>query len=387
MLPLVAVEIHDFIVFSPRIRYTCLYSILEYVIKYRPDQVNARYKGRHSRRGRAYDGSSGGGRRRGCTGPGEAARLRFLRRRLRGDGPATIEPTPTSRSRRSTRRSATRRACSRPSSTSPVRRRRADTDVAARDRRRDQGRPRPRAEAGPVRAHLEAVMPRTAEIQLLVRATATLDPRDRCGVVTDEGGAAHRDDRLRGAPLRGGRVRSGVTVELARDVLWSYNSVELYELLVLERGWISPATATSSPTRSPPRSSPLLAATPVGELSQRRSVSRGGRARRGGDPIGNGVSPTRCFPDSACSSSSAASAAGGNRSGAGPAWARGRGARTHLPLHQPEAHDVGRPVEHVQRVEDRVRGRMAPPASEIGSPATSSATFGIGPRADCRSMP
>lgn len=34
-----------------------------------------------------------------------------------------------------------------------------------------------------------------------------------------------------------GYLRQGVSLEHARDVLWSYSSPELYELLVLRRGW------------------------------------------------------------------------------------------------------------------------------------------------------
>ncbi|MGH3579511.1 MAG: hypothetical protein ACRDU0_18410 [Mycobacterium sp.] len=34
-----------------------------------------------------------------------------------------------------------------------------------------------------------------------------------------------------------GHLRSGVTLSQAADVLWTYSSPELYELLVLRRGW------------------------------------------------------------------------------------------------------------------------------------------------------
>jgi hypothetical protein len=34
-----------------------------------------------------------------------------------------------------------------------------------------------------------------------------------------------------------GHLRSGVSTTEARDVLWTYNSAELFQLLVLERGW------------------------------------------------------------------------------------------------------------------------------------------------------
>ncbi len=36
---------------------------------------------------------------------------------------------------------------------------------------------------------------------------------------------------------KGGHLRTGVTVEEARDVLWTFNSAELWELLVINRGW------------------------------------------------------------------------------------------------------------------------------------------------------
>jgi hypothetical protein len=34
-----------------------------------------------------------------------------------------------------------------------------------------------------------------------------------------------------------GHLRPGVSPREARDVLWTYNSAELFQLLVLERGW------------------------------------------------------------------------------------------------------------------------------------------------------
>jgi hypothetical protein len=35
----------------------------------------------------------------------------------------------------------------------------------------------------------------------------------------------------------GGHLRAGMSVNLAADVLWTYSSPELYELLVIRRGW------------------------------------------------------------------------------------------------------------------------------------------------------
>jgi len=38
-----------------------------------------------------------------------------------------------------------------------------------------------------------------------------------------------------------GHLRPGITLAHAADVLWTYSSAELYELLVIRRGW-SPET-------------------------------------------------------------------------------------------------------------------------------------------------
>ena len=37
--------------------------------------------------------------------------------------------------------------------------------------------------------------------------------------------------------LDGGHLRKGVTLAAATDVLWTYSSPELYELLVINRNW------------------------------------------------------------------------------------------------------------------------------------------------------
>lgn len=80
-------------------------------------------------------------------------------------------------------------------------------------------------------------VPRHGPIQLLVRAAAAADPE-----------AARMweqlsTERLTGMTLfaRALRVhlRDGVTVDDARDILWSHNSVELWDLLVRQRGWSS----------------------------------------------------------------------------------------------------------------------------------------------------
>jgi hypothetical protein len=79
--------------------------------------------------------------------------------------------------------------------------------------------------------------PRHVPIQLLARAAATADP-EAAGVWDQL-----RAERLAGLTLfaralhQDGHLRPGVSVDEARDLLWTYNSPELYELLVLQRGW------------------------------------------------------------------------------------------------------------------------------------------------------
>ena len=86
-------------------------------------------------------------------------------------------------------------------------------------------------------AHLTAVAPRHVPLQLVILDAAASDVE-----------AAEVWDRLQRERLDGmsmfakdlaaqGHLRPGVTATHARDVLWTYNSAELYRLLVIERGW------------------------------------------------------------------------------------------------------------------------------------------------------
>jgi AcrR family transcriptional regulator len=81
------------------------------------------------------------------------------------------------------------------------------------------------------------VAPRVAPILLLVRAAATADPemaRLQCQL------NAQRLERMtnnaRSLASTGG-LCGGVTVKRAGEIMWTYSSPELYELLVLIRGW------------------------------------------------------------------------------------------------------------------------------------------------------
>ena len=80
-------------------------------------------------------------------------------------------------------------------------------------------------------------MPRVAPILLLIRTAAATDPEvqtlleemdaDRLRRMTDNA------RRLRDH----GHLRRGVTLAYAADILWTYSAPELYELLVLRKGW------------------------------------------------------------------------------------------------------------------------------------------------------
>jgi AcrR family transcriptional regulator len=84
---------------------------------------------------------------------------------------------------------------------------------------------------------LAEVAPRHVPIQLVIRAASATDPE--ASKVWRE----LQDERLRGMTMFArslhahGHLRPGVSTTEARDVLWTYNSAELFQLLVMERGW------------------------------------------------------------------------------------------------------------------------------------------------------
>lgn len=81
------------------------------------------------------------------------------------------------------------------------------------------------------------IAPRVSPILLLVRDVAATDRELKALLVEMDDDRRRRmlDNarRLRDA----GHLRPGVTLAQAADVLWTYSSPELYELLVLRRGW------------------------------------------------------------------------------------------------------------------------------------------------------
>jgi AcrR family transcriptional regulator len=81
------------------------------------------------------------------------------------------------------------------------------------------------------------IAPRIAPILLLVRAAAELDPE--MASLLSELNAERLERMTQNARnlAASHALREGLTVELAGEILWTYSSPELYELLVLRRGW------------------------------------------------------------------------------------------------------------------------------------------------------
>ncbi|TMD40862.1 MAG: TetR/AcrR family transcriptional regulator [Chloroflexi bacterium] len=81
------------------------------------------------------------------------------------------------------------------------------------------------------------VAPRAAPILLLVRAAAATDPEMAALLKeTDQERLVRMEQNARRLFGRAG-LRDGLTIEEARDIMWAYSSPELYETLVLRRGW------------------------------------------------------------------------------------------------------------------------------------------------------
>jgi AcrR family transcriptional regulator len=84
---------------------------------------------------------------------------------------------------------------------------------------------------------LTELAPRGAPILLLVRAAAATDPEMAALLAESE---KQRRTRMRHNARRlqrRGWLRAGVSLREATDVLWTYSSAELYELLVIRSGW------------------------------------------------------------------------------------------------------------------------------------------------------
>jgi AcrR family transcriptional regulator len=81
------------------------------------------------------------------------------------------------------------------------------------------------------------VAPRVSPILLLLRAAAATDP-EMAGLRAELDASRLRRMTHNARNLAdAGHLRDGITTEHAAEVLWTYSSPELYELLVINRGW------------------------------------------------------------------------------------------------------------------------------------------------------
>jgi AcrR family transcriptional regulator len=81
------------------------------------------------------------------------------------------------------------------------------------------------------------VAPRVAPIMLVVRAAAAADA-DLAALWDDTEQNRHRRMTANAAALAArGFLRTGVSVADAADVLFAYSSAELYDVLIVRRGW------------------------------------------------------------------------------------------------------------------------------------------------------
>ena len=103
-----------------------------------------------------------------------------------------------------------------------------------------------RSEPDPVRKleiyadGLLGTLTRSAQLQLAVRAAAEVDPEMKALWEQMQSVRLNGMSILAGNLAGGGHLRVGVSEAEARDVLWAYTSPELYQLMVLLRGWPGP---------------------------------------------------------------------------------------------------------------------------------------------------
>jgi len=81
------------------------------------------------------------------------------------------------------------------------------------------------------------VAPRVAPILLLIRDAAAADTEMAALQVEMDGQRLDRMTHNARNLARAGHLRPGLTVEQAGEILWTYSSPQMYELMVLIRGW------------------------------------------------------------------------------------------------------------------------------------------------------
>ena len=81
------------------------------------------------------------------------------------------------------------------------------------------------------------VMPKVGPILLLVRDAAASDDDGKSLLAEMDADRLRRMTANARRLRSSGHLRSGISVSQAAEILWTYSSPELYELLVLRRGW------------------------------------------------------------------------------------------------------------------------------------------------------
>ncbi len=76
-----------------------------------------------------------------------------------------------------------------------------------------------------------------APILLLLRAAAAADPMMAGLQAHMDAGRLRRMTRNARHLADAGHLRDGITVQHAAEIMWAYTSPELYQMLVLARGW------------------------------------------------------------------------------------------------------------------------------------------------------
>jgi AcrR family transcriptional regulator len=78
---------------------------------------------------------------------------------------------------------------------------------------------------------------RSSPLQLLARDAAAADPAAADVWAQMRAELLNAMTQFAGNLAETGQLREGLTVEDVRDILWAYHAPELFELLVMERGW------------------------------------------------------------------------------------------------------------------------------------------------------
>jgi hypothetical protein len=86
-------------------------------------------------------------------------------------------------------------------------------------------------------AHLADIAPRSVPLQLVARAAAGADSAAAAVWAQMRAETLTAMTYMTADLQATGQLRTDASTDEIRDVLWTYHSPEIYELLVVERGW------------------------------------------------------------------------------------------------------------------------------------------------------